>query len=159
MSNRLKSVSLTVAVGAALLTGCAARTASVSPVYFQSGSTALTSETDHAAIAAAAKHLEADPFAYLLLAGYADSTGDATANDLLSLQRADTIRAAVIASGDIDPDRVKVVALGEEYGTDGMQAARRVEFIFHDGDRQDVVTVGSILAAIGITDFVTADAD
>jgi len=159
MSKLLKSVSLSLAVGGALLTGCAARTASVSPVYFQSGSTALTSSADSAAIAAAAKHLENDPGTYLVLAGYADSAGDASANDVLSLQRADTIRAAVLASGAIDPDRVKVVALGEEAGTDDMQAARRVEFIFHDSGRDEDPTVQSMLAAIGITTFVTADAE
>jgi len=129
-------------LGAALLIGCAAKTVAtpapaaielsdINPVYFQSGSTSLSDQDDYFAVARAVENLQKDGNVYLLLVGYADSSGDPAANAALSLERAQTIRSLIVEQAGVSPDRILVVALGEESGTDDMQAARRVEFIFH----------------------------
>ena len=143
-SNAPKLWILSGLVGAALLIGCAAKTvstptappppaielASISPVYFQSGSTALANQDDYFAVARAVENLQKDSNVYLLLVGYADPEGDPAANAALSLERAQTIRGLIVEQAGVSGDRILVVALGEESNASDMQAARRVEFIF-----------------------------
>lgn len=156
-------------LGAALLLGCAAKNttttpvvelSSINPVYFQSGSTALSEQADYFAVASAVENLKKDPNVYLLLAGYADSTGDPAANAALSLERAQTIRTLIIEQAGVSGDRILVSALGEEANTDNMQEARRVEFFFHVVEEGAAApSTHAILAAAETAELEPAVAD
>ncbi len=122
--------------------------APVEPVYFQSGSVEFVSDMDLLSIGQAVDRIQADSNVYLLLVGYADSTGDAATNQALSLERARRIRLLIAERSGVDPNRILLTAMGEENTSGDLAASRRVEFIFYVAGEEELnPSVESILAA------------
>jgi outer membrane protein OmpA-like peptidoglycan-associated protein len=71
--------------------------------------------------------LKAYPNVHVKIGGYTDSTGDASANMLLSQQRADTVRQQLINMG-ISPERVEAQGYGEQHpvATNVTEAGRQM---------------------------------
>lgn len=67
-------------------------------VYFESGASAVSPETD-AALVDVVKALAADSGKRVLLSGYHDATGDAITNAELVKERAKAVRAALVLRG------------------------------------------------------------
>jgi outer membrane protein OmpA-like peptidoglycan-associated protein len=71
--------------------------------------------------------------------GYTDSIGEADYNQMLSLERAESVRAELLAAG-IAPNRILVQGFGEQYpkasnsNAAGRQENRRVEIVISDRD-------------------------
>lgn len=71
--------------------------------------------------------------------GYTDSIGEADYNQMLSLERAESVRAELLAAG-IAPNRILVQGFGEQYPkasnntAAGRQENRRVEIVISDRD-------------------------
>jgi K(+)-stimulated pyrophosphate-energized sodium pump len=57
--------------------------------------------------------LKAYPNAQVQLSGYTDNTGDATANQTLSQQRADAVKASLVNSG-VGGDRITTAGYGQD---------------------------------------------
>lgn len=100
-------------------------------VLFATGSASLTSaaKTKLKSIAGSInqRFKEAD----VRIMGFADATGAADANQELSKQRADAVRAQLMADG-LNADKVTVSAMGESAATGGAnQADRRVKIVAH----------------------------
>lgn len=76
--------------------------------------------------------------------GYTDSIGEAAYNQALSLRRAESVQAELLAAG-IAPGRIEVEGLGEQYpkasnqSSAGRRENRRVEIVISDRDG----TIGS----------------
>jgi outer membrane protein OmpA-like peptidoglycan-associated protein len=72
--------------------------------------------------------------AHIEISGHTDNVGKKSANKKLSQQRADAVRAYLVAKG-IDPDRIKAVGYGDEKPvasndtSEGRQKNRRIEVI------------------------------
>lgn len=71
--------------------------------------------------------------------GYTDSIGEADYNQMLSLERAESVRAELLSAG-IAPNRILVQGFGEQYSkasnrtAAGRQENRRVEIVISDRD-------------------------
>jgi len=63
---------------------------------------------------ALASYLEANPTVRIHVEGFADSTGQAAANEALSLSRAEALKAALVARG-IDEGRIETSGMGQEH--------------------------------------------
>ncbi len=113
-----------------LLLLVAACTASVSPpqrvvVYFKEWSAAIDPPAA-SAISTAAQWAKDHPSAAIKVAGYADPTGSAVANDYLSRARAQVVADQLVADG-VDQGRISVAAHGSVDFTLTSQESRRVE--------------------------------
>lgn len=104
---------------------------SLDRVYFTTGKATLTAESQ-AQLKNIAAILKAFPTAAIKLGGYTDNTGKADANVLLSADRANAARKALVASG-IAPTRVAAEGYGQEHPLatndtpDGRAQNRRVD--------------------------------
>lgn len=106
-----------------------ARAETRSEVYFTVGSTSLSASAK-TELAAKAKWITDHSDAQLALEGYADPTGSAEANMLLSQARAEAVRDFLISAG-VDRARLEVRAFGStklEYGTTDRRN-RRVQLL------------------------------
>jgi OmpA-OmpF porin, OOP family len=78
--------------------------------------------------------LKAYPNVHVKVGGYTDNTGDASANQLLSQQRADTVKQQLINMG-ISPDRLEAQGYGSQYAVadnateEGRQKNRRISLL------------------------------
>ena len=78
--------------------------------------------------------LKAYPNVHVKVGGYTDNTGDASANQLLSQQRADTVKQQLINMG-ISPDRLEAQGYGSQYPVadnateEGRQRNRRISLL------------------------------
>jgi OmpA-OmpF porin, OOP family len=100
---------------------------------FQSGRSALESES-RSTVDDLAAILKAFPSAEVRLEGHTDNVGNPDANQRLSLERAETVRAALIAGG-VEARRLDAVGFGQERPVtsndteDGRAKNRRTELV------------------------------
>jgi outer membrane protein OmpA-like peptidoglycan-associated protein len=100
---------------------------STASVQFASGSAALT-DSARATLATVATKIRSLPNGTrVTLTGVADNRGDAAANSKLSSERANTVKAALVALGAKNA-AYDIVAKGEEVGAD-LDKARRVDIV------------------------------
>lgn len=78
---------------------------------FESGSAVLT-DGDHAAAAALAAWLAADPARHILLVGHTDASGTLDANIALSKRRAESVRQILVRQFGTDGSRIEAVGAG-----------------------------------------------
>jgi len=103
------------------------------PVYFASGSAALTA-AGRATVTKVAAVLHAEPSVRIEVRGFADSSGPAATNDSVSRDRAATVSRALLALG-VPATRLTVVGLGETQPADLNDTPahralnRRVDFV------------------------------
>ncbi|GEM_PF-3425839 len=162
----------------ALATGCATTSATsgsstsavqqakvelvaLAPVRFTTGAGALATPADYMRVGQAAQRLQQDDQAVLLVAGYSDASGSASANFTISQARADLVKQLLVEAG-VASERVVAKGLGELPDSGNPQADRRVEFVFseaHDGlaDEQELIAV--LLDASSAGQDAVADAD
>jgi outer membrane protein OmpA-like peptidoglycan-associated protein len=79
---------------------------------FVSGTTQLTPDSANT-VNNLSSILKAYPNAQVQLSGYTDNTGDATANQTLSQQRADAVKASLVSSG-VGGDRITTAGYGQD---------------------------------------------
>jgi OOP family OmpA-OmpF porin len=100
---------------------------------FQSGKSALAPESQ-GTVADLARILQAFPSAEIRLEGHTDDVGEADQNQRLSLERAETVKAALIAAG-IAPRRLDALGFGQgrpvapNDSEDGRAKNRRTELV------------------------------
>lgn len=98
---------------------------------FDSGSAAITAESQVEVVNLAAI-LKAYTGVNIIIEGYTDNTGDANANNQLSLMRAQSVKARLVAEG-ISEDRIKTEGygstnpVGNNDTEEGRSANRRIE--------------------------------
>jgi outer membrane protein OmpA-like peptidoglycan-associated protein len=86
-----------------------------------------------------AAFMKKHPGRNLMIEGHTDSTGDDPHNMVLSLHRANAVRASLVARG-IEESRMRTIALGENFpvanneSPAGRQLNRRVEIVLSDED-------------------------
>lgn len=103
--------------------------------HFSSGSTSLEKELREG-IAAIARRMQADHGLKAVIEGHTDNVGSADNNMLLSYQRALSMQIALITAYGIEPERIQVKGLGEEYpvadngSPEGRSMNRRVRVVF-----------------------------
>lgn len=84
-------------------------------------------------LAAMLATLDAEPHTRVRIVGHTDSSGDAQANQTLSLRRAEAVRDQLVATFGLDPARFEVIGMGEAEPLvsndtpEGRRANRRVE--------------------------------
>jgi outer membrane protein OmpA-like peptidoglycan-associated protein len=100
-------------------------------VFFDDGSSALTAESNQRLDQAARLYREGNP-AIMFVTGHADSTGAEFQNLVLSGQRAEATKEALVARG-IPPDRLQLQALGSSLPVDPSATAP-------DNNRRVVIT-------------------
>jgi OOP family OmpA-OmpF porin len=81
-------------------------------LHFESGSTRLTPEGQRTATGLLAV-LKAYPSVKVVLEGHTDTTGDAAANKMLSLQRAEAVKQMLVGGG-VAADRIEAQGYGQE---------------------------------------------
>lgn len=93
-----------------------------------------------------AEFLQKYPERTLLIEGHTDNTGDEDFNYNLSVERADSVRAALTAKG-INRSRIEATGFGEEVpvasndNSAGRQQNRRVDLIFKDTAEETQLSV------------------
>lgn len=103
-------------------------------VIFASGQTTLLPSARSKIAEVATALQNGDPSAQIVVEGHTDSVGAAEMNKELSLERAQTVRDALVESG-VSPDRIQVEGFGEERpvadngSQDGRANNRRVEIV------------------------------
>jgi len=111
----------------------------VAPIHFAKQS-ALVGEDAQASLAKVARTLRDDPSLRLRVEGHADERGPAHLNTWLGSQRAEVVKAHLIALG-IEPERMTTVSFGADRPVDtaGTEEAyarnRRVEIVWEGGER------------------------
>jgi OOP family OmpA-OmpF porin len=101
-------------------------------LVFGSGSATLA-DGDYASLAALGAYLKANPARAIAFVGHTDASGGLEANIALSRQRAEAVRAALIARFDVPPAQVRAEGVGylspraSNLTPEGRAANRRVE--------------------------------
>ncbi|HEX7341262.1 MAG TPA: OmpA family protein [Rhodanobacteraceae bacterium] len=80
-------------------------------IAFAVGGTALRPEAK-AHLGKLVRFVQAKPNEHIRIEGYTDSSGNAAVNQTLSLQRAQSVRNALVEQG-VDPSRISAVGMGE----------------------------------------------
>ncbi len=110
-----------------------AQLAAIGRITFESGSAALTPEGS-GAVDAAAQILVANPGVRVEIHGHTDASGDSTANERLSQDRANAVLDALVIRG-VAGDRLGAIGFGESQPIapnitdDGRAENRRIEFV------------------------------
>ncbi len=97
-------------------------------IYFETGQDTIT-DNDLALLRELAETLKATPGTGLVVGGYADQSGNAEANQALSLKRATAVKEQLVLFG-VAEDRLTVQSFGEEAGAGAQWKSRRVELSF-----------------------------
>lgn len=103
-------------------------------LQFTSGSAALE-DKDYASLAALAQWLAANPTQHVMLVGHTDAVGSLAANTALSLQRAQSVRDALVTKLGADAARIDAEGAGylapraSNETPDGRARNRRVEVV------------------------------
>jgi len=101
-----------------------------------------------------AQFLQQTPNSQVTIEGHTDSTGSANFNEMLSQQRAEAVRGALVSAG-ADPSRVTAVGMGPSLPVAsndtaaGRQQNRRVEIIVQNPPTAAAPQVSSAAGAIG----------
>lgn len=112
---------------------------SVNSVLFKSGSVSVAEYEEN--LKKIIDYLKEFPKTTVKLEGFSDSYGNDKSNKLLSEKRAMTVKQYFVDAG-ISPDRVKVIAYGEEKPiarndmAEGRQLNRRVDITIQSGEKQ-----------------------
>jgi len=127
------------------------RTLVLKYVTFETGSAQLT-ELSRYELANVVEAMQANPALKIEVGGHTDNTGEATANQVLSQQRADAVMAYLIDKG-IPSDRLRAVGYGqnnpiEDNATEAGKAKnRRIEFTILAGGKMAAVAEPATITA------------
>jgi outer membrane protein OmpA-like peptidoglycan-associated protein len=95
-------------------------------VFFGVGQAAVSSQY-RAGLDGIAEQLRKYPKLYVELKGFADPTGNAVANLLLSEKRAQSVQQYLVKTHSISSDRIVILPVGQETDSQDMSFSRRVE--------------------------------
>ena len=99
------------------------------PIYFETNKT-VVHVNSYPTLKYAAKKLNEDKSSYIIVNGYTDNTGILSKNMVLSVKRAESVKAELVGMG-VDPSRIKVIGngpsdpVGSNKTTEGKAANRR----------------------------------
>jgi len=86
----------------------------LSNIYFDKGKATLRA-SDKVELMKVISLLTTNPSLKIEIKAHTDSKGDEAYNHKLSLQRSKSVKKYLVAQGDIKPDRIKTIGLGERY--------------------------------------------
>lgn len=97
-------------------------------IYFEYNKWGITSNLQRTVLGKALKELRNRPEVTVAVVGWADKTGSYSANRIVSLRRAESVKAYLQRNG-IDPDRITVSGDGSDHNAPYNAKARRVDII------------------------------